>query len=363
MADQAGEKKFDPTPHRRQEARKNGQVARSQDLVAVALLFAGVATLLMIGDLAAGQLTLYTDRTLSEQPRLDAGLTDVTGMLSQMVAMIAWIIAPLLSLLMLVAMLTHVGQVGWLILPDKLMPDTKRINPAQGLKRLFSLQNVVRVGMGLAKMTVVLIVAFVAIWQEREELMTLVDMSVPQIARYLSNVCLWTSLKIAGVLLILALLDYFFQWWKLEQDLRMTEQEFRDELKMTQGDPNLVQMRRMVHRQMVANRVGKAVSDSDFVVSNPTELAIAMKYDISKPGAPRVVAKGAGLIAQKIRRIALENNIPIVERKELAQALYAEVEEGEEIPSKHYAAVGEVIRYVYELKGETAESLRQKAVV
>lgn len=363
MADQAGEKKFEATHHHRQKARKQGQVARSQDLVAVALLFSGVAALLMVGELAAAQLTIYTDRTLSESPRLDAKLTDVTGMLSQMAAMIAWIITPLLALLLLVAAMTHIAQVGWLILPEKLMPDARRINPAQGLKRIFSLHNLVRVFMGLAKMAVVLGVAAVALWQERDRLMSVVDMSVPQIAQYLSSICLWTSLKIAGVLLVLALFDYFFQWWKLEKDLMMTEQQLKDEMKETQGDPNLVQARRAAHRQMVGNRLKKSVVDSDFVVSNPTEFAVAMKYDISKPGAPRVVAKGAGVLAQRIRRLALENNIPIVERKELAQALYAEVEEGHEIPAKHYAAVGEVIRYVYELKGETAESLRKRAAV
>ena len=111
---------------------------------------------------------------------------------------------------------------------------------------------------------------------------------------------------------------------------------------------------------MVANRLATSVPTANFVVSNPTEIAVALKYDISKAGAPQVVAKGAGVLAQRIRRLALENNIPIVERKELARALYAEVEEGQEIPDKYYGAVGEVLKYVYELQGETADSLRRK---
>ncbi|MEZ6108853.1 MAG: EscU/YscU/HrcU family type III secretion system export apparatus switch protein [Pirellulaceae bacterium] len=178
MAEQTGEKKYEATLHRRQQARKQGQVARSQDLVAVALLFAGVSALLLVGDQAGGQLTWYANLTLRDSPSLDAEMTDVKNLLLRMGLVIAWIVAPLLALLLLVAGVMHLMQVGWLILPEKLNPDFRRINPAQGVKRLFSSQNLVRVVMGLAKMGVVMLVAFLALWQEREKLISVIDMSV-----------------------------------------------------------------------------------------------------------------------------------------------------------------------------------------
>jgi flagellar biosynthetic protein FlhB len=167
-------------------------------------------------------------------------------------------------------------------------------------------------------------------------------------------VLLWTAIKIAVVLLVLALLDYAFQRWKQEQDLKMTSQEVREEMKNLQGDPQTAARRRSVQRQLVLNRLGAAVPKADVVVTNPTELAIAIQYESETMAAPIVVAKGAGIIAQRIRRLALENGIPIVERKPLAQALYKQVEIGQAVPQDAYTAVAEVLAYVYQLKGKKA---------
>ena len=164
---------------------------------------------------------------------------------------------------------------------------------------------------------------------------------------------LWTCLKIGAALLVLALLDYGFQWWKHEQDLRMTTQEMREELKTLQGDPQIAARRKAVQRQLALNRIGTAVPKASVVVTNPTELAIAIQYDIETMAAPIVVAKGAGSVALRIRRLALEHNVPVVERKELARALYKHVEVGKPIPPEQYAAMAEVLRYVYQLQGKT----------
>ena len=163
---------------------------------------------------------------------------------------------------------------------------------------------------------------------------------------------LWTCLKIGVALLVLALLDYGFQWWKHEQDLRMTTQEMREELKTLQGDPQIAARRKAVQRQLALNRIGTAVPKASLVVTNPTELAIAIQYDIETMAAPVVVAKGAGSVALRIRRLALENNIPVVERKELARALFKHVDVGKPIPPEQYAAMAEVLRYVYQLQGK-----------
>jgi flagellar biosynthetic protein FlhB len=168
----------------------------------------------------------------------------------------------------------------------------------------------------------------------------------------MTEVVLWTGLKIACALLLLALLDYGFQWWKQEQDLRMTSQEVREEMKDLQGDPQVIARRRSVQRQLALSRLATTVPKGDVTITNPTELAVTIQYDAQTMKAPIVVAKGAGLVAQRIRRLSLEHGIPIVEKKPLAQALYRQVEVGRPIPSQLYAAVAEVLAYVYQLKGK-----------
>jgi len=162
-------------------------------------------------------------------------------------------------------------------------------------------------------------------------------------------------------LLVLAVFDYAFQRWKHEQNLKMTTQEVREEMKSLQGDPQVIARRRTVQRQLALNRMGSTVPESDVVVTNPTELAIALRYDPETMLAPIVQAKGAGVVAQKIRRIALEHNIPIVEKKELAQFLYKNVEASEAVPAEQYAAVAEILRYVYELQGKDLPNINPAA--
>jgi flagellar biosynthesis protein FlhB len=149
---------------------------------------------------------------------------------------------------------------------------------------------------------------------------------------------------------LLALFDYGYQWWKHEQDLRMTTQELKEEIKTQQGDPQIAARRKQIQRQIVLRRLNTTVPKADVIVTNPTELAIALQYDAEKMAAPIVIAKGAGVLAQRIRRLGLENSVPVVERKELARALYANVDIGQQVPAEQYAAVAEVIRYVYQLK-------------
>jgi flagellar biosynthetic protein FlhB len=159
----------------------------------------------------------------------------------------------------------------------------------------------------------------------------------------------------------LAILDYVYQRWKHEQDLRMTTLEIREELKTLQGDPHIAARRRAVQRQMVLHRISSAVPKADVVVTNPTELAVAIQYDLETMDAPVIVAKGAGVLAQRIRRLALEHGIPVVERKELARLLYQRVDVGRPIPPEQYAAMAEVLRYVYQLQGKTLPGMPRAA--
>ena len=209
-----------------------------------------------------------------------------------------------------------------------------------------------RLVFGLFKVAVVGGVAFYALQSWQAMVFGANAMPIPQLAGLIFQCCTETGLWIGGALFALAILEYGFQFWKFEEDLKMTDQEVRDEMKESQGDPQVLQRRRQVQRQLANGRLSSQVPKSDVVVTNPTELAIAIQYDPETMVAPIVIAKGAGIIAQRIRRLALEHEVPIVERKPLAQFLYKSVDVGAAIPAEQYKAVAEVLKYVYQLKGK-----------
>jgi flagellar biosynthetic protein FlhB len=353
MAETDGDKTQDATPHRRQQAREEGQVAKSQDFASAAMLLAGLAGLLWLG----GPLVEMVGRYAMEQLGGEAWLTPDSQFIVAHMQRLAYLLAsaalPLFGLLMFTGIAANVVQVGFLFLPEKLAPDLMRLDPFQGFARIFSLASLVRLVMGILKMLLVAGVAYACLYGQREKVLGLASMTTLEIANFLTQILIWTSLKIAAALLLLAVLDYGFQWWKQERDLRMSTQEVREELKNLEANPQMVARRKQVQRQLALHRISTAVPKADAVITNPTELAIAVQYDPQTMAAPIVVAKGAGVLAAQIRKLALEHNIPILERKPLAQALYREVEINHPIPQARFAAVAEVLAYVYQLKGKT----------
>jgi flagellar biosynthetic protein FlhB len=265
---------------------------------------------------------------------------------------LAAVLLPLFGLVMLAAILANVFQIGFLFVPERVSPDISRLSPLAGFGRIFSLSGTARLGFGLFKFIVVSAVAGIVLWARRGEVLRASGLDPLQLAHLLVDITFKTSLWIGLALVLLALLDYTVQRWKHEQDLKMTHQEVREEMKELQGDPQIIARRRAVQRQMVLNRISSAVPKADVIVTNPTELSVAIQYVPDEMAAPIVVAKGAGVLAQRIRRLALESNIPIVERKPLAQLLYKDVDIGKPVPIESYAAVAEVLAYVYQLKGK-----------
>jgi flagellar biosynthetic protein FlhB len=351
MPEQYGDKTQEATPYRRQKAREEGQVARSQDLASAALLVGATIVLRQFGDKLSRYIGHLMEVQLGGQAWLTADPQFVTHQWNRILLGLVLAMLPIFGSLLLLAVVVHLVQVGPLYLPQKLAPDLSRINPFKGAQRLLSLSNFVHSLFGLFKIIVVLTVASWSVHSHREVVLTIGTLEVQQIAATLFDILLSICLQVGVALLILALLDYGFQKWKFEQDLKMTTQEVREEMKTLQGDPHVAARRRQIQRQLVLGRMQSAVPQADVVVTNPTELAIAIKYDPETMAAPIVVAKGAGLLAQRIRRLALEHNIPIVERKPLAQALYKHVDINKPIPTEQYAAVAEILRYVYQLQG------------
>lgn len=352
MPDTDNDKSQEPTPHRRQKAREEGSVARSHDLVSAALLLAGAGALMALGGGLAQFLGRYAQEQLGGDPWLRADLPLVASHTYRLAWGLTQTLLPVLGALLASAVAMNLFQVGFLFLPQKIGFDLSRVDPLAGLRRTFSLANVVRLGFGLFKVTVIVVVAALALRNELPAVLGLSQRSVPEIAAYLGQVLVWTTLKIGLALVVLAILDYGFQWWRHEQDLRMTPQEVREEMRNLEGDPHIRARRRAVQRQLVMNRLSQAVPKADVVVTNPTELAVAIQYDPKTMAAPVVVAKGAGVLAQRIRQLALTHGIPVIERKPLAQALYREVDVGRTIPQDKYAAVAELLAYVYRLKGK-----------
>lgn len=352
MPEQSGEKSFDPTPHRRQQAREKGQVAYSQDLGSAILLLVGAGLMWLLGQGVSDKLHHLTHRLLAEPIDPVGDASTASAMLLGLGQEVLLVVAPLLGLLVVAAVATSVAQVGFLFVPEKLAPDPSRISPIKGFGRLFSMQATARLGFGLFKVAVVGIVSVAVVSTRIAPIFEAARLGLPQLAQLLVDTAFTTVFAAGAALLVLALADLAFQRWKHEQDLKMTAQEVKEEMKNLQGNPEVAARRKQVQRQMALARIGDAVPKADVVVTNPTELAVALQYDAATMAAPVVVAKGAGVLAQRIRRLALENSVPIVERKPLAQLLYKDVEINHPVPAEAYAAVAEVLAYVYQLKGK-----------
>ena len=361
MAEQSGDKTQDATPHRRQQAREEGQVASSQDLNSAATLVVGLLVVIFLGPPVMAFVVDLLRRQLGGQANLSVDRGDVVTLLHGLFSELANVMLPIFGLIMLAAVVINLMQVGFILAPKRVIPDLSRINPLKGVKRMVSLSAAMRLVFGIFKIVLIGAVAIVSVYNRWGEILQASAMSIPQLALFVAEVTLWTTLKMGIALLILAILDYAYQKWKHENDLRMTTQEVREEMKNMQGDPQIIARRRAVQRQLVLNRLSETVPKADVVVTNPTELAIAIQYEPEAMAAPVVIAKGSGVIAQRIRRLALEHNIPIVEKKSLAQSLYKEVDVNRPVPDKLYGTVAEVLAYVYRLKGKTVPGATDEA--
>ena len=354
MAEQFGDKTQEATPYRRQKAREEGQVARSQDLSSAMLLVGATVTLMYFGRAVMRFLGLLACQQLGGDAWLQVDPQFVTYQWNSTLFGLAAVLLPIFGLLLLLAIIVHLVQVGPMFLPQKLAPDPSRINPLKGFERLVSLSNVVRLGFGLFKIGVVLTVAFWCVQDYRGIILNLPTREVSDIGSLLFEILTTTCLKVGIALLILAILDYGFQKWKFEQDLRMTTQEVREEMKMLQGDPQMAARRRQIQRQLVLNRLQTSVPHADVVVTNPTHTWPSLSNTTRRPWQHRSSWQ-KGPACWPIGSVALHWST--ISRsssdKPLAQALYKHVDVNKPIPAQQYAAVAEILRYVYQLQGRS----------
>lgn len=363
MADDFGDKTEAPTPRRRAEAREQGQVARSADLTAAALLLSAVLLLSWFGDRIVASFRDVMTQMLGAEALSDFRAPNLATSLMEILTHVGVAMGPFLIGLMLVAVMMNVLQVGFFFSPKRVQPKLEMLNPTRGLKKIFGGgQGAVTMLMNLAKMLMIGMVSYSAIHNRLGLIAGAQQLSHEQIFGLGAQIIYDIGIRIAVLLLVLAIIDYVYQKWKLEKQLKMTKQQVKDEMKKMEGDPQIKQRRRQLQMQRAMQRAQQDVPTADVIVTNPTHFSIALKYDPSTMTSPKVVAKGADFLALKIREIAAEHGIPILERPPLARALYKDVEVGQEIPEKFYSAVAEILAYVYELNGKAKRSQPQQAV-
>jgi flagellar biosynthetic protein FlhB len=357
MAEDNGDKTEAPTPRKRQEAREQGNIARSPDLTAAVLLLGVMLLLKWYGPGVMEAMKSLMLEMLSGASLGDLGTGQLGKGLVRATVQAGKAVAPLFAGLMLIAVLVNILQVGLFFSTKRLQPNLAALNPMQGVGRLFKGGNgVVKLLMGLAKLALVTLVAYSAVHSHLGQIVTAQQLSFVQIFGLGGEVVYSIGMRIGVVLLILALADYLWQRFRIEKELKMTKQEVKEEMKRMEGDPHIKQRRRQIQVQVATQRMKQAVPTADVVVTNPTEFAIALKYDAATMHAPKVVAKGRGFMAARIREMAVAHGVPILERKPLARALYKLVDVGQEVPEQFYSAVAEILAYVYELSG----TLRRK---
>ena len=361
----SGDKKHDPTPMRLEQARREGKNASavSRDLASAVVLLIAVVLLMTVGKQIAIELYEYSCQALLDPLLLVPENREPDGLKQSALAFFSATVFKFLKpfsvfslLLVVAAIAVNILQIGFHWLPDKLAFNFNHINPVNGFGRMFSLQSVVRLLMGIGKIIICAVVAWYAVEGSFGEMIHLSENDNIQIVSFLLWLLLMIGLKVAVALVILALLDLMYQRWKYMQDMRMSDQELRDEFKNTIGDPQIISKRKQIQQEMAKKQRVQGTPDADVVVTNPTHFAVAIKYDITSMDFPVVVAKGADYLAYQIRKIAAEHNIPVVERKPLARAMYNRIEIGQKVTpellaDEHMKTLAEVISYAYKLSG------------
>jgi len=345
-----GEKTEDASSKKLSKAREEGQVAKSTEIPSVFVLLGGAIALYWSAYFVYQELVSVFHFNLRFEKVMEFGSVDAVRLLAYHFQKIILICLPVFGAVYVLALITNVSQVGFQISWKALEPKFSRLNPITGFKNKFSSRAVVEFIKTLLKVTVIASVCYFATMGELTDIARLYDTSVGHILMFLSVESFWILVKVCLLMMIVAILDYAYQKWKFLEDQKMTKKEVKDEAKQTEGDPMVKSRIRQLQQEAARKRMMADVPDADVVVTNPTRLAVALKYDNMTMEAPKVVAKGAGPVAKNIRRIARENEVPLVEDKQLARNLYKLVDIDGDVPMEYYQAVAELLAYVYRMK-------------
>ncbi|MBL0388927.1 flagellar biosynthesis protein FlhB [Tumebacillus sp. ITR2] len=348
----SGEKTEKPTSKKRGDARKKGQVARSQEFGQAAVLLSGLFTLKLLSGYYIDQLTHMFQLNLTTG--LYTQITDqsVIPLFLQMLLLLAKLILPIAGVVMVIGAFTSYLQVGTLFTLKPLMPDFNKINPIEGFKRIFSARTFVELLKSILKMAVIGFIVYSELMGDWQRVSQLGDMGVVDMLTVVSSLVYGIFWKVGFAMLALAVADLLYQRFDFERGLKMSKQEIKEEYKQQEGSPEVKGKIKERQRAMAMRRMMADVPKADVVITNPTHFAIALKYDPNNMESPQVIAKGVDETAQRIKKVARDNNVICVENRPLAQTLYRTVEIGDAVPGELFQAVAEVLAYVYRLKGK-----------
>jgi flagellar biosynthetic protein FlhB len=348
--EKAQERTEEPTPKRLREAKEKGQVARSRELNTVMVLLAGAFGGVMLGQnmISSLERLMVHGLTFERATAFDSYL--LPGILMQFMLDALWLIAPLILLLLVAAFVGPLSLGGWSFSGESIKFNPEKLDPIKGLGRVFSLKGLMELLKTLAKFIVVTAAAGLLLWIDSGELLQLGSASIKPALAATGELIMWGFLFLTTVLVLIAAVDVPFQIWDHTRQLRMTRQEVKDEMKETEGNPEVKAKTRSLQREMARQRMMTEVPKADVVITNPTHFAVALRYDPERGGAPRMVAKGADLVAGEIRKIALEANVPLYEAPPLARAIYYNTRINDEIPAVLYVAVAQVLAYIFQLR-------------
>lgn len=352
MAETGGQEKTErATAKKRLEARRKGQVARSREVNSAAVLLAALLCFYFSGKWMTQTLIVWMKGSLQTIGTGALGIVSGQHLLLDCVTIALTVLFPVLIAVMFAGVGANIAQVGFLMVEEPFKFNLTKLDPIQGMKRIFSLRSLVETVKSILKIGLIGWIAYAVLKNQMVDLPGLVQLSVEEIFVFSGQLISRLFLYVCLALVALAALDYVYERWQYEKDLRMTKEEVKEEAKQREGDPKIKSRIRSMQMAMARQRMMGMVPEATVVITNPTHLAVALKFDGQNMAAPQVVAKGAGFLAEKIKRIAQENHVPVLEDKPLARVLAKSVEVGGFIPVELYRAVAEVIAYVYRLKG------------
>lgn len=348
----AGEKTERATPKKRQDERKKGKVAKSQDVNTAILLLFALMTLIIFGSSMKDTMTTLYEQFFTEFIHWDLTENTIHQIFSGASIEVAKMLAPVFLVVIIAGLGSNLMQIGFLFTGEPLKLDLKKIDPIQGAKRIFSIRALVELMKSLLKIVFIGSITFFVIWIYKDDMMMLAFKNAENALAFFGRVTAIMGISATIALLFLAVFDYAYQRYDYEKNLKMSKQDIKDEYKNVEGDPLIKSKIKEKQRQMASRRMMSEVPTADVVITNPTHFALAIKYDEAKASAPFVVAKGVDKTALRIKEIAKEHGVITVENKPLARALYSVMDIGDSIPEEFFQAVAEILAYVYRLENK-----------
>ncbi len=339
------------TPKKRRDERKEGNVFQSKDVVSVTFVFVSFYAIQLLFPFMYETIVDFTKEFLTfvgTTASLDNGLAEIYSL--EFVIAFAWAVLPLALICVAVSIIMHGIQTKFLFSAKSLQPKLNRINPIEGIKKLFALRNFVELIKNLLKVIILIVIVYSLMGDYISQVMRTANMSTHAAVSFTFDMAMTIITTVTGVFAVIAFFDYLYQRWEYERKIRMSKQELKEEYKNTEGNPEIKGKIKQMQTQRARSRMMQAVPSADVIIKNPTHYAVAISYKPEKNAAPVVIAKGVEELALRIIKVGEENDVVVIENRELARSIHASTEINQEIPTELYGAVAEILVYVYKLK-------------